>query len=108
LELKETKQLATRVTEAESEKERFENLYETGKRKENDFKKEIIEFRSDLLKVKHDKNDICKKLKASENEVSRLEEEIHVLKNENKARKDDKNKIDRFIKSKEEEIQKLS
>jgi hypothetical protein len=34
LELKETKQLATRVKEAESEKERFENLYEAGKRKE--------------------------------------------------------------------------
>ena len=106
--LKETKRLDTNCKESTFEKERFKNLYEKGKDKIKDLESQIAEFRTELLKLKSCKNKISQKLKANEDNLSRLNDENIVLKHEITALKDNLINSDKIIKFKECEIGKVN
>ena len=107
-ELNEAEVLKTSVKALITEKTRLENLQKKDKVELKHLETQTADFRSELLQLKSDKNNILQKSKVQEKELSKLSEEITKLKETNKSYNKELKQSAIIVASKEKDLEKVN
>jgi predicted nucleic acid-binding Zn-ribbon protein len=100
--------LKTNVVVLEEAQTTLESVQAKDKILIKELEHQLAEFRSDLIKVKSDKNKVFQKSKVLQEELSIKSEEILRLKHENKSLQNNLKKTSKLIESEENKVIKLS